>query len=474
MRAYDSQCTKHMRTDVKSLRYSVLFLVLLLAASTSQSQTLGTSARLTGMGNSSAALVRGLDALHVNPAQLVPDDGVTVSFALLPFGAQAGADFMDYATYEKYFTGTANERGKIEPTYLTVMDKRAILNTFAGDIGHFTHDIRYSLASLMVSAGPIAAGFSITERTGSNIALPRSFAEFMFFGNEAGRTYDFSETAVSSSWTRDYALTVATKLPLRRMALLLGASVKLVHGYGYFGLDRFESGFTTDAATYEVRGTADMAARYAGSEEWLLANNDFHYTLFPNPVGSGFGFDVGANLQVNRAFAIGLSFVDLGAVHWNRRTYEITAHENFSIDDISTDAQVEEIKTRLNGQEQAVDAFTTPLASAMILGGVVTLPDMPKRGRDWHFTIAYRQGFNNEAGNTTNPRIGLGTEIELMRNVAIRLGANFGGIRPVTFGAGVGLIADNFKLDIGTMDILPHVSNSFSAVALGISSHWDI
>jgi hypothetical protein len=47
-------------------------------------------------------------------------------------------------------------------------------------------------------------------------------------------------------------------------------------------------------------------------------------------------------------------------------------------------------------------------------------------------------------------------------------------MRPVTFGAGVGFIATNFKLDIGTMDITPHLTQSFSAVAVGISSHWDI
>jgi hypothetical protein len=327
----------------------------------------------------------------------------------------------------------------------------------------------------MLATKFLTVAFSITERTGSNVALPQSFADFMFFGNEPGRTYDFSKTAVSSSWTRDYALTVAQEFRLyRRIPLLVGASVKLVHGYGYFGIERFNSSFTTDPDTYEVRGTADMVARYAGSEEWLFANNDFHYTLFPNPVGSGLGFDIGANLQVSRNFRAGVSLVDLGSITWNRRANEITATEELLIDDITTSDQVEEIRTRLNGQENAIASFTTPLPSALIIGGVVTLPDMPQKGRDWHFTFAYRQGFNDVAGNSTTPRVGLGTEIELMRNVAIRLGANFGGIRPVTFGAGVGLIADNFKLDIGTMDITPHLSKSFSAVALGISSHWDI
>ncbi|MFZ1730185.1 MAG: DUF5723 family protein [Bacteroidota bacterium] len=461
---------------MKKLRYILASLLLTAAlVSTAASQTIGTSARLTGMGNSSAGLVRGLDALNVNPAQLVPNDGVTVSLGILPFGAQAGADFMDYATYEKYFTGTASDRGKREPTYLSTLDKQAILGTFQGDIGHFTHDIRYQLGGIMVSTKFFTIGMSVTERTGSNISLPRSFAEFTFFGNEPGKQFDFSNTEVSSSWTRDYAVTVAQEFRLyRQIPVLIGASVKLVHGYGYFGLERFNSSFITDPETYEVRGTADMVARYAGSEDWMFANNDFHYTMFPDPVGSGFGFDIGTNVQFSRSFSVGVSLVDLGSVTWNRRAHEISANEDFVIDDITTTNQVDEIQNRLNGQEYEISSFSTPLPSAMIISGVLTVPDMPRKGRNWHFTAAYRQGFNDVAGNSTGPRLGLGTEIELLYNVAFRLGANFGGLRPVTFAAGFGLIADNFKLDIGTMDITPHLTQSYSAVAVGISSHWDI
>ncbi|MBR9977364.1 MAG: hypothetical protein KFH87_04690 [Bacteroidetes bacterium] len=456
-------------------RASFLFLLTLGFSLTATAQTIGTSARLTGMGNSSTALVRGLDALNVNPAQLVPDDGVSISLGILPFGAQAGADFLDYATYERYFTGTVNEKGKREATYLGNSDKHMILKTFQGDVGNFTHDIRYSLGGLMISTRFLTAAFSITERTGSNIALPRSFAEFAFFGNSAGKEFDFSQTRVSSSWTRDYALTVAREFRLvRNIPLLVGASVKVVHGYGYFGIDRFNSSFFTDPDTYEVSGSADMVAQYAGSEDWLMANNDFHYTLFPNPVGSGLGMDIGAHVKLNRYFSAGVSLVDLGSVQWNRRTYEISANEDFLIDDVVGGEQVDELRSRLDGQERPISSFSTPLPSALIIGGLLTIPDMPRLGRDWHVTVAYRQGFNDIAGNSSSPRLGLGTEIELLFNVAFRMGVNFGGIRPVTFGAGVGFIADNFKLDIGTMDITPHLNESFSAVAVGISSHWDI
>jgi hypothetical protein len=161
-------------------------------------------------------------------------------------------------------------------------------------------------------------------------------------------------------------------------------------------------------------------------------------------------------------------------VNWNGGAKEIVASEDFAISDLSTNEQIEEITQRLNGTEKDISAFSSPLPAAMIIAGVVTIPNVPKKNSDWHFTFAYRQGFNDVAGNSTSPQFGLGTEIELLYNVAFRFGVNTGGIRPFTFGAGVGFIADNFKLDIGTLDITPHLTERFSAAAVGISSHWDI
>lgn len=449
--------------------------LLLMLAWTSVGQTIGTSARITGMGNSSAALVRGLDALNVNPAQIVPSDGVTVSFGVLPFAAQASMDFMSYELYNKYFTGTEIGYRKRTPTYLTTEDKNTILSSFQGDVGNFTHDIRYTIFNAMVSTPLFTVAFGVTERTGSNVALPKDYAEFMFFGNPPGKTFDFGETRVSSAWTRDYSLTVGRELlNIRGMQLLGGVSVKMVQGLAYFEVERFNSHFTTDPDNYEVRGHADMVARYTGSKDWFTQNNGFHYELMPTPVGSGFGIDIGAHLKLNRLFRASLSLTDLGSVSWNSGAKEIVASEDFAISDLSTNEQIEEIKQRLNGTEKEISAFSSPLPAAMILAGVVTIPNVPKKNSDWHFTFAYRQGFNDVAGNSTSPQFGLGTEIELLYNVAFRFGVNAGGIRPFTFGAGVGFIADNFKLDIGTLDITPHLTERFSAAAVGISSHWDI
>ncbi len=456
------------------LALSVSACILLLTGSLN-GQTIGTSARITGMGNSSVALVRGLDALNVNPAQIVPSDGVVVSFGVLPFAAQASMDFMSYELYNKYFTGTVGANRKRTPTYLTMADKNEILSSFQGEVGHFSHDIRYTLFAAMVSTKMFTVAFGVTERTGSNIALPKAYADFMLFGNPPGKVFDFSETRVSSAWTRDYSLTVGREiLAIRDMKLLAGVSLKMVQGMAFFEVERFNTSFVTDPDTYEVTGKADMVARYAGTSDWLTENNSFHYELMPSPVGSGFGLDIGAHLRLNRMFSASMSLTDLGSVSWNKGAKQIVASEDFAISDLSTDEQVEEIKQRLNGTEHDISGFSSPLPSALLIGGMVSVPNFPKKNKDWHFTFAYRQGFNNVAGNSTSPQFGLGTEIELLYNVAFRFGINTGGIRPVTFGAGIGFYADNFKLDIGTMDITPHLTERFSAVAVGVSSHWDI
>lgn len=461
-----------IRIDKRTL---VAAVSILLLAGTLQSQTIGTSARITGMGNSSVALVRGLDALNVNPAQIVPDEDFTVSFGVLPFTANAGMDFMTYELYNKYFTGTVGGDRKRTPTYLTTADKMAILSSFEGDVGNFSHDIRYTLFNALVTTKLFTIAFGVSERTGSNIALPKAYADFMLFGNPPGKTFDFSQTKVSSTWTRDYSLTIGREVLARRdMKLLAGVSLKMVQGMAYFEVERFNSSFVTDPDNYEVRGTADMVARYAGTSDWLSANNDFHYALLPSPVGSGFGIDVGAHLTLNRMFSASVSLTDFGSVTWDRGAKEIVANEDFVISDLTTDEQVEEIKQRLNGTEHDIASFSSPLPTAILLAGSISLANIPDKNRDWHFTFAYRQGFNNVAGNSTSPQFGLGTEFEVFRNVRLRLGLHTGAIRPVTFAAGIGFWADNFKLDIGTLDILPHVSQNFSAVAVGISTHWDI
>jgi hypothetical protein len=437
-------------------------------------QTLGTSARMSGMANSSAALVNGVDAIGVNPALIRPEEGVTFSVGLLPFGSNLNTDFIDYDTYKNYFTGVNDARNRRVPRYLTTDDKNVILSKFQNQTGMMSHDIRYSLLSAVVAARFGTFGFAISDRTGSNVAIPKEMLEFMFFGNPPGRTFDFSSTHVSSSWTRQYAASFATRLYYtRRHFVSVGASVKYVHGFAYFGIERFNSGFTTDPDNFTVNGRADMLAMYAGSSDWI-SNNSVRYTMFPSPVGHGFGIDLGIHGEVNRNFSAGLSLLDLGSVTWDRGAKRISASEDFFIDDITTSDQVDEIKSRINGTEESIGSFSTPLPSTVIIAGVYSFPHFMRRDRYLHLAASYRQGLNEESGNTTKPRFGVGTEFQLLWNVAFRLGVNFGGITPMTFSGGVGFISDNFKLDVGTVDIAPAMTTSFTGVSFGVSTHFDI
>ncbi len=454
--------------------FSFLIVLACLQPAQLAAQTMGTSARLSGMGNSSAALVRGVDAVSVNPALINPGKGIRFSIGVLPFGSDMSTDFFDYATYQRYFTGQINNQGKTVPYYLTSEDKDVIINNFPGETGAFRHDIQYSFLTAIASFSIGTLGFSISERTGSNITLPRSFAEFMLNGNPPGVAFDFSATRISSSWTRQYAMSYAYQYKYSRATTLsIGGSAKYIHGYGYFALERFNSNFTTDPDSFVVTGTADMLATYAGTNDWI-SNNSLHYSLFPSPVGTGWGFDLGAHMQVTNSFSAGISMLDIGSVTWDRNARRITASEDFRISDLSSEEQVDEIKQRLNGTEEEIEQFTSALPTAFVVAGVYSFQHFIRKDKYLHLTFAVRQGLNNESGNSTSPRVGLGTEFELLRNVAFRLGVNFGGIQPMAVAAGIGFIADNFKLDIGSMDISPTMTDSFSTVTFGVSTHIDI
>ncbi len=58
-----------------------------------------------------------------------------------------------------------------------------------------------------------AVALTVTERVASTATIPQEYAEFLFYGNTPGSTYDFSETHIAGSWTREYGLTLQCHLP---------------------------------------------------------------------------------------------------------------------------------------------------------------------------------------------------------------------------------------------------------------------
>ncbi len=453
------------------LVWILTFFTLNLAA-----QDLISNGRMAGMGYSSEALIHGVDALGVNPALIGLPKGSVVSIAILPLSFQAGTDFFDYATYEKYFVGQFNEEtGKREGYQLTDADKAVILNAFQDNAGDFTLNASVKLFGLTVSTSLFDFGLHMADKVGTRGAIPRDFIEFLLYGNTPGKTFDLSETSMYSTWTREYGLTVAKKFELFRKGgptMTFGAAVKMIHGFGYFGIEEFNSRFTTDPEHYEVTGQSNMRALYTGTD-WIMNKNIFAIQLFPEPVGNGIGVDLGVVASFSDRFRVGFSLVDLGGMTWDRNTYEISANEIFTLADISDDEQVEEIKKKLAGSERSISSFSSSLPTAATLSASFSVLGFFGSSSPLYFASALRQGFNDLPGNSTTPRFSVGLEWELIESLPLRGGLSVGGDKPFQASVGLGLIMDSMTVDVATSNLETFFGETFSSASIAITTRLD-
>ncbi|MBL0175694.1 MAG: hypothetical protein IPP94_10585 [Ignavibacteria bacterium] len=438
-------------------------------------QNVGVPSRVSSMAYSSTGLVNGVDAIGINPALITLPKGQRVSIALLPFSLNAGTDFFSYETYQKYFTGVPGSVAERDPYYMNTAEKTELLDMFNGRTGTIRASMSYTLAAVSVStpAGSFAIG--IRDRIATNAVIPRSLAEFFLFGNTPGTTFDFRETSISSSWTRDYSFTYAQRIQFSRKqspALSFGATIKYVEGYGYFGLDQFNSTFRTDPDSFVVSGRAQAHALYAGTD-WMAQSDIFKFQLFPTPAGSGYGIDLGVMAELSTAFRVGLSFTDVGNINWNRNTREVTADEAIEVSDLGSYQQLDEITRRLNGKEHAISSFSTPLPTAITASAAYSFSRFLGVNRPMHLALSVREGLNSAPGNSTIPHVGIGAEWEAVPSIPIRLGVAAGGGLSPMLAAGIGLKMDSFTLDIGTNSLDSYVSSNHAALSVAISGRLD-
>ncbi len=448
---------------------------LILAHAATHAQPLSRSARSVGMANSGTSLVTGVDAFGVNPANLAAPSGSLVSIGVLPIGVVGGTDFLDFGTYQKYFTGVDDGAGNLQQYYLTDQDKAFLLNQFAGNTGRITLDVGFKLLAVNFNSPVGAFGFYLGDRVAANFTLSKDYADFLLNGNPPGKTFDFSETQFASSWTREYGLSYAVSItPVRRvLSLQLGATVKLVQGFAYFGTERLRSTFTTDANTYAITGTSDMRANYAGTEFFNRTINPFAFDLFPRPVGTGFGLDLGVSTTYLSFLTVAASVTDIGAISWNRSAHTLVAESNFLIDNIANDDQLSALWNELNGEDVAVDAFRSSLPTAFHLGASVDFRSFYFYRAPLALAVAIHKGFNNEPGNSRNWRLGFGGEWEGFHGFPLRTGITLGGYQPVMIAAGIGIRIERFTLDIATDNISSVFTNNFSTASLSIGSRLD-
>ncbi len=433
-----------------------------------------------GMARTYTAVAGGIDAVGVNPANLALfDRGTTVTFSVAPMGFHVGNNFLDLETYSTYFTGVDTGGPKRVGKYLTEADKQDILNRFPSDgIGRI--DMDYDLKLLSVSFRDASLGgfaFAVGERLSVNADMPRDYIKFILEGTVPGSVYSFQDTKVKAWWIREYSLSYAHLVPGISFlpSCSVGGSVKLLQGFGYFGIEKFDNVISSGDSTnfYTLTAALDMRILRSGTDI-LNPESNVSFTLFPAPVGSGFGFDVGIAADLDEVWSVGISVTDIGRINWKTNAIETVMDSVLTISNLSSEEQQDSLQNSMKGRDRAISGFVTPLPTALHVGLAFRVHrafNSTSFPGTLLLALDYNQGFNDMPGNTMRPRLSVGAEYKPLPWLPIRTGLSFLGTDGINWAGGIGLNFSNFDIDLSTENfesvVAPNTARQLS-VAFGL------
>jgi hypothetical protein len=401
---------------------------------------------------------RGVDALGINPANIaIPDQG-NFELNLGPTGVRVSTEVLNYGLYQEYFTGV-DSIGKRWAKRLEPADMDKILSQMP-EQPKTRVEVEAMLGTSFQHPLLGGIGFAIIEHIGTAATLSKDFFRMAAFGLEpGGSVYVFDGTEVSAWWYREYNVSYGRKLPVDvkfLKDLYAGIGIKFIRGYGISQPENQKSSFgnypdPVNPSQYTLRGTIDFLTTHAGVD-FMNGNSDASFTLFPDPVGKGTGFDMGLSGELINGVRVALSVTDIGKITWDRNVIESYGSGSINITGATNNLE-DTLKSIFKGKTRPGEVFNTYLPTALRLGfateasNIQVLKFLPGK---LILAFDYLQGFNESLGNTTKPRFSLGTEYHVFPVLPVRTGLAFGGGDKVRWAFGFGLDLHYVSLDFAT------------------------
>lgn len=356
----------------------------------------------------------------VNPG-LQYNDSTSVMFSIPSAFAQFSNNNLSINDINYYF---GNEKSK----YLTNIDKQNLLTSFKTD-GQMNTKISFNLFRMFYSIGYKVGtiGFEINDVIAGNVNLPSQLIELGLAGNQIDRTYTFNNLNAQSSWLRAYALTYANRIFTKEKNsksifenIDVGVKLKLIQGFAYAGTESVNSYIYTNQNDNYLKGNYSIQAVSAFSEN-IGVEYDFDstykpqnkFSVFPKPVGSGFGLDLGANIKLSNNLNVSIALNDIGSVKWNKHAVRHNIYGSFYVNDIFNQDQLDSLEESSHSDSYYINDFSTNLPLNFQLGAMLDISKYIRPFRALAFFGNYSQGFNNAPGNSKKPILEAGSYADL-------------------------------------------------------------
>ena len=376
---------------------------LLLSVVASVGATGQSSARSMAMSGAYIGLAAGVDAARYNPANLGLDSYRSRGIELLGLGVNMNNNALSLSDYNRY-TGAVLQQS----------DKDDILGNIPSDGLRVVADVEASALSLSLGSYVISvSGVGVAD-----VNLSKDILDLVLNGNHLGQTVSLDGSYSDAVAYIETSVTYGRKIyQSGTRQASVGLKLKYLRGMAFERITDLEGGIQTLSTGFT--GSGRMVAQTATG-------------------GSGFAADLGAALQLNDDYTVGLNFKNiLSSISWSSGTEE---HGYlFDFDSSASDIMQDDYIVSEDYSHE-IGSFSSNPPSTVTLGIANTSGQLL-------WAVDWQQGFRKAAGASSKPRLAAGLEWRRVKFLPLRAGFGTGGSRGTNFSAGMGLHLGGFRLD---------------------------
>ncbi|NQU05319.1 MAG: hypothetical protein HQ568_04435, partial [Calditrichaeota bacterium] len=344
-----------------------------------------------------------------NPAMLGLKINPDWSIGLPTFGMSVGNNAYSPAFIGEYFVD-----GKL----LSDSDTDKILSEISTD--ELKADWHGGISGLKLAYG----NFSISPpefHTIGSVTIPKDAFKLVMGGWEMDKHYSFDDVNVEyyNYWTTSFSIAKSIQPPGFLDELSVGGTVKLLIGTDYYGLGN-TSGF--------LQVTSESI------------NTDGLIEFIKSGSGGGLGIDIGASGWLTPLDSyVGIAFGNvIGSIKWSDVEIEenrFERHKGVSLDSLADSDYWDRF---FNDSDTTYNVGSRSVSLPKYLLLTLHKPELYLEGKG-DISVSIHQGLNDVPGNSMIPKLSVGSSLQQLPWLNLKLGLALGGIEGFELGGGIGI-----------------------------------